>query len=113
MTRHADGRYVGRRRPLQILEAAEVERIHEAALDVLAETGVMFHSHRALDVLEAHGATVDRETTVARIPASAVEEALATLPAQLHARRPRARLRPSHRRGTRLPVLRRLRHHGA
>ena len=80
MTTHADGRYVGRRRPLQILSEAEVERIHEAALDVLAETGAMFHSDRALDVLEAHGATVDRETTVARIPAIAVEEALATLP---------------------------------
>jgi len=81
MTSHADGRYVGPRRPLRILETADVERIHEASLDVLAETGVMFHSQRALDVLEAHGATVDRETTVARIPASAVDEALATLPA--------------------------------
>ena len=80
MISHAGQRYVGRRRPLQIIDAAEVERVHEAALDVLAETGAMFHSQRALDVLEAHGATVDRETTVARIPASAVHEALATLP---------------------------------
>jgi trimethylamine--corrinoid protein Co-methyltransferase len=80
MTTHADGRCVGRRRPLQILDPAEVERIHQSSLDVLAETGVMFHSQPALDVLEAHGATVDRETTVARIPATAVEEALTTLP---------------------------------
>ena len=88
MTTHADGRYVGRRRPLQIISPAEVESIHAAALDVLAETGAMFHSDRALDVLEAHGATVDRETTVARIPASVVEEALATLPrAFTHGRR--------------------------
>lgn len=77
---HADARYVGPRRPLEIVGAAEVERIHAAALDVLAETGAMFHSERALDVLEAHGAVVDRETTVARIPASAVEEALASVP---------------------------------
>jgi trimethylamine--corrinoid protein Co-methyltransferase len=77
---HANGRYVGPRRPLRILAETDVERIHEAALDVLAETGVMFHNDRALDVLEEHGASVDRETTVARIPASAVEEALATLP---------------------------------
>jgi trimethylamine--corrinoid protein Co-methyltransferase len=77
---HADGRFVGPRRPLEILTAADVERIHEAALDVLAETGVMFHSQRALDVLEAHGASVNRETTVARVPAIAVAEALATLP---------------------------------
>jgi trimethylamine---corrinoid protein Co-methyltransferase len=80
MIPHADGRYIGRRRPLRILTEADVERIHEAALDVLAETGVMFHNDRALDVLEEHGAAVDRETTVARIPASAIEEALATLP---------------------------------
>ena len=80
MTTHADARRVGRRRPLQILSEAGVERIHAAALDVLAETGAMFHSQRALDVLEAYGATVDRSTTVARIPASAVEEALRTLP---------------------------------
>jgi trimethylamine--corrinoid protein Co-methyltransferase len=80
MTTHADSRYVGRRRPLKVLADADVERIHAAALDVLADTGVMVHNDHALDVLEEHGATVDRETTVARIPASAVEEALATVP---------------------------------
>jgi trimethylamine--corrinoid protein Co-methyltransferase len=80
MTQHADGRYVGPRRPLCILGRDDVERIHEASLDVLADVGVMFHSQRALDVLEAHGAIVDRETTVARIPAAAVEEAVSTLP---------------------------------
>jgi trimethylamine--corrinoid protein Co-methyltransferase len=80
MTAHADSRHVGRRRPLQILTPDEVGRVHECALDVLASVGVMFHSQRALDVLEANGATVDRETTVARIPAEAVERALATLP---------------------------------
>jgi trimethylamine--corrinoid protein Co-methyltransferase len=77
---HADGRYVGPRRPLDIVDHADLERIHEAALEILAETGCMMHSERALDALEAHGATVDRETTAARIPASAVQEALSTLP---------------------------------
>jgi trimethylamine--corrinoid protein Co-methyltransferase len=77
---HADARYVGPRRPLEIVSPDDVRRIHAAALEVLAETGAMFHSGRALDVLEAHGAVVDRETTVARIPASAVEEALASVP---------------------------------
>ena len=76
MTVHVDGRYVGQRRPLRILAQDEVERIHQASLDVLADTGVMFHSQRALDVLEAHGASVDRETTVARIPAATVDLSL-------------------------------------
>ncbi|MFA4965684.1 MAG: trimethylamine methyltransferase family protein [Thermoleophilia bacterium] len=80
MTTHAEGRYVGPRRPLRILPSEDVARIHEASLEVLADPGVMFHSQRALDVLEAHGATVDRKTTVARIPAATVAEALATLP---------------------------------
>ena len=77
---HADARYVGRRRPLEIVGHADLERIHGAALEILAETGCMMHSGRALDALEAHGATVDRRATTARIPASAVQEALATLP---------------------------------
>ena len=77
---HADRRYVGRRRPLEIVAQTDLERIHEAALDVLAVTGCMVHSQRALDVLEEHGATVDRETTAARIPASAVTQALSSLP---------------------------------
>ncbi len=81
MTQHAGGRYVGPRRPLRILDQAEVESIHAASLEVLAEVGVMFHSQKALDVLEAYGATVDRETTVARIPAEAVARAVSTLPA--------------------------------
>jgi len=81
MSVHAEGRFVGRRRPLRILSAEDVQRIHEASLDVLADVGVMFHSQRALDVLEAHGAAVDRETTVARIPAATVAAALETLPA--------------------------------
>ncbi len=77
---HAEGRHVGTRRKLRILSPDDVARIHEASLDVLADVGVMFHSQRALDVLEAHGATVDRRTTVARIPAATVDEALRSLP---------------------------------
>lgn len=77
---HAERAFVGRRVKLDLLDDAEVRRIHEASLEVIAETGVTFHSQRALDVLEEHGATVDRATTVARIPADVVERALSTLP---------------------------------
>ena len=77
---HADTCYVGKRVKLELLSRVEVEQIHAATLEVIAEQGVKFHSQRALDVLEANGAAVDRETTVARIPAAVVERALATLP---------------------------------
>ena len=70
---HADGRYVGRAAPA----ADPRPRPRWSASTRPRSTcsprpACMFHSQRALDVLEAHGAIVDRETTVARIPASAV-----------------------------------------
>ena len=77
---HAESRFVGRRRPLHVIGPDDVRRIHEATLDVLATTGVMFHSDRALDVLEKNGATVDRGTTVAKLPPDLVERAVATVP---------------------------------
>jgi len=79
----ADRAYVGRRVKLELLDAGDVRRIHEATIEVLATTGCTYHSQRALDVLEEHGATVDRESTVAKLPAELVERALATVPSSL------------------------------
>ncbi len=75
--------HVGERVKLALLDPGEVRRIHEATLDVLATTGCMYHSQRALDVLEEHGATVDRRTTVAKLPPELVERALSTLPSSV------------------------------
>jgi trimethylamine---corrinoid protein Co-methyltransferase len=77
---YADKCYVGTRIKLELLSADDVRRIHGATLDVIENVGVKYHSQKALDVLEAHGASVDRETTVARVPAALVEKALGTLP---------------------------------
>jgi len=41
---------------------------------------VRYPSHKALDILEAHGAQVDRQTMVAKIPGQLVEEYLAKAP---------------------------------
>jgi trimethylamine--corrinoid protein Co-methyltransferase len=87
---YADTCHVGKRLKLQLLDADEISKIHEATLDVIGDIGVKFHSQRALDILEEHGCEVDRETTVAKIPAGVVETALRTLPEQftLGARNP-------------------------
>jgi trimethylamine--corrinoid protein Co-methyltransferase len=77
---HADSCYVGKRVRLGLLTPGEVRKIHESTLDVIAEVGVTFHSRRALDILAEHGATVDYDTTVARIPPDVCQRALATLP---------------------------------
>ncbi len=65
---------------LNILMPQEVEQIHRATLDIIETAGVRFPSEKALDILEEHGAQVDRQTMVARIPGQVVEEYLAKAP---------------------------------
>jgi trimethylamine--corrinoid protein Co-methyltransferase len=77
---YADKCYVGKRVKMDLLDESEVRQIHAATLDVIENVGIRFHSQRALDILEANGAAVDRETTVAKIPAEVVERALGTAP---------------------------------
>jgi trimethylamine--corrinoid protein Co-methyltransferase len=65
---------------LDILNEAEVRQIHNATLEVMESVGVRFPSPKALDILEAHGAKVDRQTMVAKIPGQVVEDYLAKAP---------------------------------
>ena len=65
---------------LNILSRDDVLKIHTATLEVIESIGVRFPSHKALNILEAHGATVDRETMIAKIPGRVVEDALKTAP---------------------------------
>ena len=65
---------------LNILTPAQVQQIHAATLEIIASVGVRFPSDWALDILAAHGAAVDRQTRIARIPGQIVEEYLAMAP---------------------------------
>jgi trimethylamine---corrinoid protein Co-methyltransferase len=65
---------------LNILNPDEVKRLHAATLDVIENVGVRFPSERALEIWHAHGATVDRSTSVVKAPAPLIEKALKTAP---------------------------------
>ncbi len=65
---------------LNILSRDDVLKIHAATLEVIESIGVRFPSRKALNILEAHGAAVDRETMIAKIPGRVVEDALKTAP---------------------------------
>jgi trimethylamine--corrinoid protein Co-methyltransferase len=65
---------------LNVLTPEQVQQIHTATLDVIESVGVRFPSPKALDILEAHGAVVDRQAMVARIPGHKVEEYMAKAP---------------------------------
>ena len=64
----------------EVLNQDDVHRIHQASLEVIETVGVRFPSDRALDILEEAGATVDRQSQIARIPGQVVVEALAKAP---------------------------------
>jgi trimethylamine--corrinoid protein Co-methyltransferase len=53
-----------------------VNRIHLATLDVLEETGMIFQSEKALNILENAGCLVDYKKQVVKIPSYLVEEGI-------------------------------------
>ena len=64
----------------EVLPAPDLDRLREAVFTVLADVGARFPLPRALDVLAAHGAAVDRGHEIARLPRPLVEAALAAAP---------------------------------
>jgi trimethylamine--corrinoid protein Co-methyltransferase len=64
----------------QLLSEGEKEKIHRETLRILSEAGVLYHSGKALRLLERNGARVDWERKIARIPKEVVGQALATAP---------------------------------
>lgn len=58
----------------------QLDRMQAATLEILQRVGVKFPSTMALDVLEAHGVSVDRTTRIARFEPDLVLRALASAP---------------------------------
>ncbi|GAB4531653.1 MAG: trimethylamine methyltransferase MttB [Anaerolineae bacterium] len=67
---------------LQVLSPDDVRQIHQATLELIETVGVRFPSRRALDILADHGASVDGDKQIARIPGHVIEEAMRQAPAE-------------------------------
>ncbi len=65
---------------LNFLSDQQLDDFQEATLRVLEETGVQFPSQRALDIFSEHGAHVDPDTRVVKIPRKMVLDAMASVP---------------------------------
>lgn len=65
----------------EVLSPEEVERIHEASLDLLAEVGIRVDYPTARDLFRQAGAVVDDARQVVRIPPDLVMRAVASAPA--------------------------------
>ncbi len=65
---------------LEALDPDQVQRLHFATLEIIETTGIRFPSTRALDIWEAHGASVDRDTMIVRADGSLIESAMRSAP---------------------------------
>ena len=65
---------------MNFLSKEQLDNLQEATLTVLEETGVRFPSEKALAVFEEHGAIVDHQSQIVRIPRDLVFKALANTP---------------------------------
>jgi trimethylamine--corrinoid protein Co-methyltransferase len=65
---------------IEVLAKTEIEEIHRASMQILDQTGVVFHSEEARLLLQFHGARVDGKKVF--IPAALVEQALQSCPGQ-------------------------------
>ncbi len=60
----------------EILSADELKSIQSATLQLLEDVGVRFPSERALNIFAEHGAQVDKDSQIVRIPSELVAKAI-------------------------------------
>jgi trimethylamine--corrinoid protein Co-methyltransferase len=58
----------------ELLTQEQVERVHEASLEILEEVGLMVRHGPARDLFRAHGCEVDSETNRVKFPRAIVEQ---------------------------------------
>ena len=71
---------VNRFAPYEILDEEELERIHQASMEVLSKIGIDFYDEEALAILREHGADVQGETVF--FDPALIEEYVAKAPSQ-------------------------------
>lgn len=75
----------------QLLTVAELERVHEASLDILENVGMLVRNARAQELFRARALPFDADSEVVRLPRAVVEAALTCIPPTFtfYAREPR------------------------
>ena len=65
---------------LNFLEDRQLNDLQEATLTILENTGVYFPSQKAMQIFAEHGAMVDQETKIVKIPRDLVMKAMSSVP---------------------------------
>ncbi len=65
---------------LRLLSDEQLDQLQDATLRILEDVGVKFPSEKALAILADHGASVNHDTQIVKIPRDLVRKAMATVP---------------------------------
>jgi trimethylamine--corrinoid protein Co-methyltransferase len=65
---------------VEVFSPSELKSIQEGTLQILSEVGVAYPSRKALEIFADHGADVDWESEIVRIPPDLVHKAMSTAP---------------------------------
>jgi trimethylamine--corrinoid protein Co-methyltransferase len=65
---------------LRLLDDTQLDSLREATLKILEDVGVRFASEKALDILAANGAAVDRDSKIVKFPRDLVMRAMSSVP---------------------------------
>ncbi|MEE8568227.1 MAG: trimethylamine methyltransferase family protein, partial [Anaerolineales bacterium] len=65
---------------LRILDDEQLGNLQEATLNILENTGVQFPSEKALSIFAEHGASVDHDTQIVKIPRNLIFKAMSSVP---------------------------------
>ncbi|MFH2040043.1 MAG: trimethylamine methyltransferase family protein [Chloroflexota bacterium] len=65
---------------LNFLDNKQLNDLQEATITILENTGVQFPSQKALKIFEEHGANIDHETNIVKIPRELVMKAMSSVP---------------------------------
>ncbi len=77
------GQLINRFSPIEVLDEEQIERIHDASMDILEQHGVEVLGEQALDVFRKAGARVDDDGMV-RMDRGLVMAAISTAPAEFN-----------------------------
>ena len=66
----------------ELLTQEQVERVHQAALEILEKVGLLVRNEKARAIFTKHGCMVDTETEIVKFPRKVVEEFRSMMPAK-------------------------------
>jgi len=69
---------------MKILSDMDMELIHKSSMEILANTGIMINSRKALELLEKNGADVNYDKKIAKISPTLFEKALRSVPGKFN-----------------------------